>query len=261
MRHRERPIYVGCSSVYFTRCLAIPTGLHRGSPRSLFINPFNFAKMKRKIYALGIGHNSPVFIDLALACDFEIAGLYHYNDTRTNEIDHGYRILGSFNDLFNSGQVVGNNFLLTMGDNKIRSSLCRQIMEVGGYVPTLIHPTATISKFAKISDSGVYISPYAFVQADSEVGSNSVLLSHVNVSHTTKIGNNCFLAGGATIGAYTMVEDFVFVGQGALSISDKVKLIGHHAYIGARALLTHDVPAYAIMKGSPARKIGSTEGK
>ena len=211
----------------------------------------------KKIYALGIGHNSPVFIDLAIACDYEIIGLWHYNDTRTNEIDHGYKILGSFNDLFKSGVVEGNNFLLTMGDNKIRTELCKQILDFGGYVPTLIHPSATISKFANISNIGVYISPYTYVQADSEIGSNSVLLSHVNVSHTTKIGKSCFLAGGATVGAYTTVEDFVFIGQSALSISDKVSLIGHNSYIGARALLTHDVPAYAIMAGSPARQIGS----
>ncbi|MBQ8046389.1 MAG: transferase [Prevotella sp.] len=217
--------------------------------------------MKRKIYALGIGHNSPVFIDLALACGYEIAGLWHYNDLRTNDSDHGYKILGSFDDLFNSGRAEGCNFLLTMGDSAIRDSLCNRIIANGGHVPTLIHPTATISKFATVSDIGVYISPYAFLQADSQVGSNSVLLSHVNVSHTTKIGKSCFLAGGSTIGAYTTVEDFCFIGQGALSISGKVSVIGHHAYIGARALLTRSVPAYAIMAGSPARQIGVTNGE
>lgn len=42
--------------------------------------------MQKDLYALGIGHNSPVFIDLALACGYSIAGLYHYNNTRTGEI-------------------------------------------------------------------------------------------------------------------------------------------------------------------------------
>ena len=79
--------------------------------------------MQKDLYALGIGHNSPVFIDLALACGYSIAGLYHYNNTRTGEIDHGYEILGSFDDLFAKGSLEGMSFLLTMGDNKIRTEL------------------------------------------------------------------------------------------------------------------------------------------
>lgn len=215
--------------------------------------------MEHTIYALGIGHNSPVLIDLALTCGYEIAGLYHYNDLRTNELDHDYKILGSFDDLFKSNRITGNSFLLTMGDNEIRTSLCEKIIELGGHVPSLIHPSAIISRFAKISEIGVYILPFTFVQADSTVGSNTVLLSHINISHTTKIGNSCFLAGGVTIGAYTIVEDYVFIGQGALSISNKVEVIGHHSYIGARSLITHNVPAYTIVAGSPAQVIGSTK--
>lgn len=209
--------------------------------------------MKKEIYALGVGHNTPVFIDLAEACGYTVIGLYHYNDSRTGEVDHGLNIIGSFDDLFAKGDLHEMNFLLTMGDNKIRTELTDKIISMGGNVPTLIHPMAVISRFAEISPIGVYISPFTYVQADSSVGRNTVLLSHVNISHTTTIGESCFIAGGATIGAYTTVEDFVFVGQGALSISAKVKCIGREAYIGARCLITHDVPAKVIFSGVPGK--------
>lgn len=214
---------------------------------------FDFMTKKKEIYALGVGHNTPVFLDLALACGYTIVGLYHYNSSRTGEVDHGFKILGSFDDLFALGDLTGKSFLLTMGDNKIRTELSDKIITLGGKVPTMIHPTAVISHFATISDIGVYISPYTYVQADSTIGSNTILLSHVNISHTTHVGNSCFIAGGATIGAYTDMEDYVFVGQGALSISAKAKKIGHHAFIGARSLLTRDVPPAVVIAGSPAR--------
>lgn len=207
----------------------------------------------KEIYALGIGHNTPVFIDLAEACGYTIAGLYHYNNDRTGEVTHGFNIIGSFDDLFSKEDLSGMNFLLTMGDNNIRTELSDRIISLGGNVPTLIHPMAVISRFAEISPIGVYISPFTYVQADSRVGKNTILLSHVNISHTTKIGESCFLAGGATIGAFTEVEDFVFVGQGALSISGKVKHIGREAYIGARCLVTHDVPAKVVFSGIPGK--------
>lgn len=214
--------------------------------------------MLKGIYALGVGHNTSVFIDLAEACGYAVKGLYHFNDERTGEIDHGFEILGSFKDLLSKPTLKGMNFLLTMGDNKIRTELSNQIISLGRVVPSLIHPTAVISRFAKISPVGVYISPFTYVQADSSIGDNTVLLSHVNISHTTNIGRSCFIAGGATIGAYTTMGDFVFVGQGALSISAKAKHIGHHAYIGARSLLTRDIPANVVVAGSPARILRDT---
>ena len=67
----------------------------------------------KQIYALGVGHNTPVFIDLALACGYEVVGLYHYNGERTGQLDHGFEILGSFDDLF-AQSIVGKNFLLTL---------------------------------------------------------------------------------------------------------------------------------------------------
>lgn len=212
--------------------------------------------MPKYIYALGIGHNTPVFIDLAESVGYHIAGLYHYSSERTGEIDHGFEILGSFNDLFAKGDLTGLDFLLTMGDNVIRESLTSKILSMGGNIPSIIHPTAVISRFTNISSIGVYISAFTHVQADTSINEGTVILSGVNISHTNSIGKYCFIAGGATIGAYTTIEDYVFVGQGALTISAKVASIGHNAYIGARALVTHTIPSEVRVAGSPARIIG-----
>lgn len=211
----------------------------------------------KTIFALGVGHNTPVLLDLAIACGYSIEGLYHYNDERTDQIDHGFKILGSFDDLWAKGNLSGMNFLLTMGDLEIREQLANKILSLGGNLPTLIHPSAVISTFAKVSDIGVCIFPFVFIQSDTFIGDNTVILSHCNISHNTTVSKNCFIAGGATIGAYTFVEENVFIGQGALSISEKVSRIGHHSFIGARSLLTKDVPPYAKMKGSPAIKINN----
>ncbi len=207
------------------------------------------------IYALGVGHNTPVLIDLAEACGYKIIGLYHYNNERTGQQDHGFDILGSFEDLYQKGDLRGMSFLLTMGDNTIRTEVCRKLCLLGGNIPTLIHPTAIVSRFASISSVGVYIAPFAYIQADTVIDENTVILSGVNISHSNKIGKSCFIAGGVTVGAYTTIEDYVFIGQGALTISGKVNLIGTHAYIGAGALVTHDIAPFMVAAGFPAKEV------
>lgn len=211
--------------------------------------------MEKVIYALGIGHNTPVFIDLAESAGYKVVGLYHYNDTRTGAFDHGFEILGSFDDLLHLDSLEGMNFLLTMGDNSIREDLTKKIISKGGRIPSIFHPTAVISRFARINDVGVYISAFTHIQADSEIDEGTVILSGVNISHTNRIGRYCFIAGGATVGAYTKVEDYVFIGQGALTISGKVNRIGSHAFIGARSLVTHSIEIGQKVAGSPALPI------
>lgn len=209
----------------------------------------------KEIYALGVGHNTPVMIDLAEACGYNVVGLYHYDDSRTGEMDHGFEIIGSFEDLLAEDSLTGKFFLLTMGDSNIRKDLSEKIVSLGGEIPTLIHPTAVISRFANISKKGVYIGAFSHVQADTDIQEGTIILSGVNISHTNSIGKYCFIAGGVTIGAYTLVEDLVFIGQGALSISGKVSKIGENAYIGARSLLTSNVNHNVIVAGSPAKEI------
>lgn len=85
----------------------------------------------REIYALGVGHSTPLFIEITEAAGWHVAGLYHYNEERTGETDHGYKILGSFKDLYNQ-DIQGKNFLLTMGDMQIRKEISAKLTNWGG---------------------------------------------------------------------------------------------------------------------------------
>lgn len=205
-----------------------------------------------KIIVLGIGHNTPVMIETAETAGYEVAALYHYDDSRTGEKDHGYEIIGSVDELLAEESLEGKSFLLTMGDMKIRKKLSAKILDKGGSLPSVVHPAAVVSRFAKIADTGVYIGPFTYIQPDTTIGAGTVILSGVNISHTCIVGDYCFISGSAVVGAYTEVANNVFIGQSAVIISEKVKTIGENAFIAAGALITKSVPENARMIGVPA---------
>ncbi len=204
------------------------------------------------IYILGVGGATPVFMELAMACGYTVAGLYHYNGDRTGEIDHGVPILGSFEDLYRS-DLRGKVFMLSQGDMQIRSEATDRIKSLGGRIPTIIHPTAIVSRFADVSEEGVIICAGCIIQADVTVMSHAVLWDQVVVCHQSTLGHYSFAGPKALIGAHTVVDDFAFIGQDALLISGKVGKVGAHAIVGAGSVVVREVTARTVVSGNPAR--------
>lgn len=208
----------------------------------------------KEIYILGVGHNTPVYIDLVEACGYNVKGLYHYQDGRTGEIDHGYEILGTYEDLWNMPSLKGMSFALSQGNNSIRQDVFNRIVSKGGDVPTLVHPKADVSRFAKLG-RGTVVHIGTVVHPDVVIGDNTILSFNTSITHNTQIGDNCYLALGVMIGAYVIIEDNVFIGIGANLISGKVDRVGQRAYIGAGALVTKSVDPFTVVAGFPAKII------
>ena len=215
--------------------------------------------MKNKdVYILGVGGSTPVFMELAMACGYTVAGLYHYNDDRTGEIDHGVSIVGSFADLYRS-DLRGKIFMLSQGDMQIRSEVTNRIKDLGGKIPTIIHPTAIVSPYANISEDGVIIGAGCVIQADAKIKSNAVIRDQALICHQTTIGNYCFVGPKALIGAHIVVGDFAFIGQDALLVSGKVGKVGAHSMVGAGAVVTKEIAEHSLVVGNPARVIRMME--
>ena len=74
----------------------------------------------------------------------------------------------------------------------------------------MIHKTAIVDTKAKISDN-VAIGPYCIIGPEVEIGTNSILHSHVNIVGNTKIGKNNQIYPFSSIG--TPPQDIKYKGE------------------------------------------------
>lgn len=151
--------------------------------------------------------------------------------------------------------MSGKNFLLTMGDIGIKEQLLKKIIGKGGHVPTLIHPTAIISRFCKISNTGVVIGALTEIQNDVVINKNVTIRTNVVIGHNSEIEENCFIGPKALVGAYIHVERNAFIGQTSVLVSGKVDTVGTGSIIGAGSIVTKPVEANVVVAGNPAQVI------
>jgi len=148
------------------------------------------------------------------------------------------------------------------------------------------HPTAVIDEGCKIGN-GVKIWHFTHVMPNSIIGDNCNLGQNVVVSSGVKLGKNVKVQNNVSLYEGVVCEDDVFLGPSMVftnvinprsaivrkheykktlvkkgaSIGANATIvcgnnIGEYSFIGAGAVVTKEVPPYALVIGNPARQTG-----
>jgi UDP-2-acetamido-3-amino-2,3-dideoxy-glucuronate N-acetyltransferase len=149
------------------------------------------------------------------------------------------------------------------------------------------HPTSVIDEPSNIGE-GTKIWHFCHVMPGARIGSNCVLGQNVFVASTAIIGDGCRIQNNVSIYDGVELEAEVFVGPSAVftnvktprafvdrkSELEKTRIgqgatiganatvvcgvgIGEYAMVGAGAVVAEDVPAYVLVAGVPARRLGT----
>lgn len=159
-------------------------------------------------------------------------------------------------------------------------------MDEGRYTPSFFaHETALVDVGAAIG-AGTKIWHWTHISSQARIGKNCTLGQNVYVGHA-RIGNNVKIQNNVSVYDAVVLEDDVFCGpsmvftnvinprshiprkseykptlvkRGATVGANSVIICGHtigmYAMVGAGAVITKDVPDYALVVGNPARRTG-----
>ena len=148
------------------------------------------------------------------------------------------------------------------------------------------HPTAIIEEGATIGNN-TKIWQFSHVMKAAVIGENCILGQNVQVANDVVLGNGVKVQNNVSIYTGVICEDDVFLGpsmvftnvinpRSFISRKNEFKktiikkgasiganatiicgnTIGEYAMIGAGAVITKDVPSYALVVGNPAKQIG-----
>lgn len=150
-----------------------------------------------------------------------------------------------------------------------------------------VHESSYVDDGVKIGQ-GTKIWHFSHIQSGAVIGNNCSFGQNVNVANNVKIGNGVKVQNNVSIYEGVELEDYVFCGPSMVFTNDltprakypkgsvgykKTVLkegatiganativcghtIGKWAMIAAGAVVTKDVPDYALMAGVPAKQIG-----
>jgi sugar O-acyltransferase (sialic acid O-acetyltransferase NeuD family) len=148
--------------------------------------------------------------------------------------------------------------LVAIGNNRIRHCKLLELEEAGALLCTLVHPAATVSRYALL-ESGSVVFANAVVNADARIGLGAILNTGCSVDHDCVLGAAVHISPGARLAGGVRVGDLSWVGIGA-SVRQLVQ-IGRQATIGAGSAVVSDVADLLTVAGVPARILPDKSGR
>ncbi|WP_299547127.1 acetyltransferase [uncultured Helicobacter sp.] len=141
--------------------------------------------------------------------------------------------------------------VLAIGNNAVRKNLYDFFIQKGFCLPSVIHPSAIISKSAKIADAAV-VFPNAVINARANIGIGAIINTASVVEHDCNVGAFAHIAPRSTLCGSVSVGCVTHIGAGSVVIEGKS--VGEHCVIGAGSVVINPIPSFKRIVGNPAKK-------
>ncbi len=204
----------------------------------------------KRLAVLGASGHGKVVADTAESCGWEVVEFF-------DDAWPGVQLNGVWSVVGDTGALLErlegyDGVIVAIGSNLIRRQKLRVLQSAGASIVTLIHPKATVSRYATIGFGSVVMAG-GMVNAGASIGTGAIVNTGCSVDHdcvlddAVHVSPGAHLAGGVSVGALS------WIGLGA-SVCQLIR-IGSCVMIGAGAVVVGDLPDDVTAVGVPARII------
>jgi len=181
--------------------------------------------------------------------EYVIKGFLDDNPHSMDGFDGFPPILGSID-----GYRIQDNdiFFNAIGDVTAKRRCINKILDKGGEFITLIHPTASVSKFSKIG-RGCMIAPRVGIGTETEIGDFCLIQDNAIIGHDVRVGDFCRIDCNVVLIAGVKLEEGVCVHTSSV-VNHNVH-IGKDAMVGALSFVIRNVKPGTSVQGNPAKRI------
>ncbi len=170
----------------------------------------------------------------------------------------GLPLLGTADQLDRLRRDGIKHLLIAFGDCEARLQRAEQAAGLGFGFPIAVHPSAVISRSAKLGP-GPVASAGAIVNPGARIGSHAILNTGSLVDHECVIGDGAHICPGAQLAGRVTVGRAAWLGIG--SVVRENLSIGDRTVVGAGAVVVGSLPADVVAYGCPARVARAKEKK
>lgn len=167
-------------------------------------------------------------------------------ELKTNSV---WAVVGNTDDLLASTHHYDGVFV-AIGNNEVRLNKLNLLKQKNISLPSIIHPHAIISRYAKI-DNACVVCAGVVVNADANIGFGSILNTGCSIDHDCTLGKAVHISPGARLAGGTQVGQCSWVGIGA--VTRQLITIGSNVIIGAGSVVVKDVITNTVVIGNPAK--------
>ena len=183
---------------------------------------------------------------------FNFLGFLEKDISLHNNTRFGYPVLGGDELLerkeFQKVHIINNVF----ADLNTRKQSLKRLSHISNdRFVNLVHPTSNVREENIGFDNIIY--DYVVLQAHAKIGNHNIIHTGSIIGHETQIGNCCLIAANVSVGGRVKVADNSYLGLGCVIIPGGA--VEEYGFVGVGAVVTKNVESHTTVLGNPARVI------